>query len=606
MLAIAIPAYDMHSHGVPFLRRALDSINTQSGVDFAQIDVVISDHSVDFAVEEFVATYQAPFKLHYLRNRIQFGNISHNVNHAIQFILQNCASSFIKILFQDDFLLEPSYLAKLIDITHKQPDAIITGATHSDDGVNFYNPITPKNNLFLIFGQNSISSPSVLTLSRAACEKFTCDEQVKLLMDVDWYYRLLKTFNAIIFAPELLVVNGVWEGQSQHQFDAKAFINELSYVLTKYEADNLRMQIPSYLTMLHEKYPEHAKLIDPLMRPLINPTTTQTMPSDDALQNREQPIIDVVLTTQNRAQYINFSIRNALLQSTPPRTIYVFDAHSLDNTVNMVSNIYAQTPSVQLVSSVGATIGQAREEGLMLSNAPYIAFLDCTAYNRPSWSVNYLEQQIACLQSQLDTIGSVGEIHASEPTNDALPLLVQLPTCGYASNIFLRKEAALADAQFLEQLRLAEEHHQWQLFAMRFCLIQANHALTYTSSPGLDKRQLKPKYSIELCQNIFIWWSEYPDLIKSNPKLLTLIKQAFLGGASMPKLSILSRIKVFHVAYQDLKPALNQIIFNRACGSYFHLIFAVIDNYFRQLWLRIKGFSATIYTAAKAYQKFSR
>lgn len=606
MLAIAIPAYDMHLHGVPFLRRALDSISKQSDLDFAQIEVVISDHSVDFVIEEFIKTYQAPFKLHYLRNSTQFGNISHNVNHAIQFVLQNYTSSFIKILFQDDFLLEPNYLAKLIEIAQKQPDAIITGATHSEDGVHFYNPIKPQNNPFLIFGQNSISSPSILTLSRTACEKLTCDEQVKLFMDVDWYYRLFKTFKTIIFAPELFVVNGVWEGQSQHQFDSKAFVNELSYVLTKYEADNLRMQIPSYLTKLHEQYPEHAKLIDPLVRPLMDASNTQTMLLGDGLQITGQSIIDVILTTQNGAKHINFSIRNALLQSRPPRTIYVVDAHSLDNTANMVSSIYTQTPSVRFISSVSSTIDQAREEGLTLSDAPYIAFLDCTGEDYPSWSTNYLEQQITCLQSQPDAIGSLGTIRTSKPADDALPLLVQLPACGYASNILIRKETALANAQFLKQLRLAEEHHQWQLFATRFSLLPADLALTYTSYLGLDKPQLQTKFYIEKCQEIFIWWSENYQVIQSNPALLTFIRQAFTSAATVPKLSLVRRLSILHHTYHSLIHAINLQLFHSACGSYSKLCFNVIGQHYKQLWIDFKRAASQFPLIMKIHEVFSR
>jgi glycosyltransferase involved in cell wall biosynthesis len=606
MLAIAIPAYDMHSHGVHFLRRALDSIAKQSDVDFAQIEVVISDHSVDFAIEQFLASYQAPFKLHYVRNGTQFGNISHNVNHATQFVLQNCSSSFIKILFQDDFLLEDGYLSQLIDIAKNQPDAIITGATHSDDGNHFYNPINPHNNPFLIFGQNSISSPSTLTLSRAACERLPCDEQVKLFMDIDWYYRLFKEFKHIVFAPQLLVVNGVWEGQAQHQFDTQAFIKELSYVLAKYEADNLRAQIPSYLTMLHEQYPEHANLIDPLVRPLMDTSNTRIAHITEQFSDTEHSNIDVILTTQNAAQHINFSIRNALLQSVPPRTIYVIDAHSLDGTANMVSSIYAQIPAVRFVSSVSVAIEQAREEGLTLSNAPYIAFLDCTAENHPSWSANYLEQQIACLQSQKDAIGSLGEICTSESANDALPLLVQLPACGYASNILVRKETALADAQFLEQLRLAEEHHQWQLFATHFSLLLADLALTYTSSLGPDKLQLQPKYSIEQCQNIFIWWSKNYQAIQSTPKLLTLIRQAFTSTATAPKLTLIRRMIILHDTYHSLMPALNVQLFYSACGSYNQLRLDIVDEHYKQLWIGCKKAASKFPLIVKMHQVFSR
>lgn len=601
MLAIAIPAYDMQSHGVPFLQRALDSICKQSGIDFGEIEVVISDHSVDFAVEEFVAAYQAPFKLHYLRNSIQFGNISQNLNNTIQFITRNRIYDYIKVLFQDDFLLEKDYLAKLIEITKNCPDVIITGATHTSDGITFYNPITPKDNSYLIFGQNSISSPSTLTVSRKACEQQACDESLKLLMDVDWYYRLFKDFDQIVFCPDLHIVNGVWEGQSQHQFDIQAFAKELSYVLTKYESNKLRSKIPSYLDMLHKHSPEYAAQIDALVRPLQEIPITQELEHSSSELNSYREI-DVVLTAHNSQNYINFSIRNALLQSITPRAIYVIDSGSSDQTANMVKCIFGKIPSVHLLSVPYSNIWKAREKGIKQSGAKYIAFLNCTENDHSKWSIDYLERQIENLQSRHFALGSLGAIYPDEPPNQCQPLLIQLPDRGYSSNIIVRRELTQSNARFLKQLRLAELHNQWQLLGSLFNFITTSEASTYASAcPKFSKDENEKR-----CREILTWWSEYPDVIISDSKLLILIKQAFLGDANRSNHSLLCRVKALHINYKSFKPALNKIIFSQACGSYFHLMIFIIFNHYLQLWARIKKFCSNIPMVAKIHQSFFR
>jgi len=607
MIAIVIPAYDMHHQGVHFLRRALESINKQKQIDFSQMMVVVSDHSVNFAIEKFLKGYQTPFQLQYVRNYTHFGNISQNLNHAIEFVLQNSPASYIKVLFQDDYLLADDYLAQILHITQEtKPDAIITGATHSTDGQTYFNPIAPQNNPFLIFGQNTISSPSTLTLSRQVCEQERCDEDVRLFMDVDWYYRIFKSYSSIVYAPDLFVVNGVWDGQMQHQFDAQSFTKELAYVLSKYEADQLRGQIPNYLTLLHEQYPEHAKLIDPLVQPLMETLNSRTTHLTEQCSDIKHSNIDVILTTQNAAQFINFSIRNALLQSIPPRTIYVVDTHSSDETAKMVGSIYAQIPTVRFISSASASLGLAREEGLTLSDASYVAFLESTQENHPRWSSNYLEQQIAHLKNQPQAIGSLGTIQTSEPANNTFPLLIQLPACGYASNLLIKREAALSDNRFLEQLRLAEEYQQWQFFSTLCSFSSAAQALTHTSASSSLATQLGSESYIKQCRKIFAWWSKNLQAILSNPKMLTLIRQAFTGAASAPKLSLIQRLSILHDTYQGLIPTLHAQLFDSACGSYYSLVLEVMFEHFKQLWSCCKKEASKFPVVVKVHQIFSR
>ena len=596
MLAIVIPAYDMHTHGVHFLARALDSIKKQTGIDLSQIDVVISDHSVNFEIETFLASYQAPFKLHYIRNSTHFGNISQNLNHATQFVLQKCPSSYIKVLFQDDFLLGNDYLAGIAQIAQDaKPDAIFTGATHSADGVTFYNSISPQNNPFLIFGQNSISSPSTLTISRKLCEEQLCDEQVQLLMDVDWYYRIFNGYSSIVFAPELLVVNGVWDGQMQHQFDAQSFAKELSYVLSKYEGDALRDQIPTYLEMLHTKYPEHAQQIDPVVRPLMQAPVSinqnESTPKSDSS-------VDVILVTQNAQEHINFSIRNALLQSTPPRNIWVIDANSSDQTQHLVERIYARTPKVRYLKSSSSAIWQARQWGMGHSDAKYLTFLDCTQDDRPKWNSNYLERQIDLLEKNSQTLGAVSTVAINNATkNDSQFAVLDLPACGMASNLAINRQNVIEQISFLDQLRLAQQHNQWQLFSTLFQLT-ANPDTQVTPSTNLKTVNT---HHIEELQTLLSWWSNYPDVIANQAQLLQLIRKSMIGMPQEARLTLFSHLNHFHRSYALLKPALHEKLYKIACISYQSMATEIARTHLRQALIRGKQlisrlpFTAAIY-----------
>jgi glycosyltransferase involved in cell wall biosynthesis len=605
MIAIVIPAYDMHHQGVHFLRRALESISKQKQVDFSQMIVVVSDHSVNFAIEKFLKGYQPPFQVHYVRNQSHFGNISHNLNLAIEFVLQNSPASYIKVLFQDDYLLEEDYLVQILQLIQEtKPDAIITGATHSTDGKNCFNPITPKNNPFLIFGQNTISSPSTLTLSRQVCEQERCDEHVQLFMDVDWYYRIFKSYSSIVYAPHLFVVNGVWDGQMQHQFDAQGFTQELAYVLGKYEVNQLRAQIPNYLELLHEKHPEHAVIVDPLVRPLgdlhseqIANTITST---HDANQSSATDYsVDVVLTTCNAAEHINFSIRNALLQSAPPNKIIVVDTNTDDDTLQMVQSIYVQEPRVQVIRCPGTQSCQARQLGMTQSDSAYIALLHCTADDHPTWKSHYLKEQVTCLAKNPDAIGALGAIRMRDQKDEqSSNCLAQLPACGFASNVFLNRRNCISDAAFLDQLRLAQQHGQWQLLSALFHLkfAPAAQVLASLQSRNTDVALNEPM------QKILLWWSAHARIILTKDPMLELIRQAFIQTFELNEPSLLEHLGIFHRRYQQFKPVLNLELFDRACVSYSNMALSIVQMHYYNLIKQLKAQIARMPYAYKIHR----
>ena len=608
MIAIVIPAYDMHHQGVHFLRRAIESFSQQKQIDFSQMMIVVSDHSVDFVIEEFLKGYQTPFQLHYVRNYTHFGNISQNLNHAIEFVLQNSPASYIKVLFQDDYLLADDYLAKVLRITQEtKPDAIITGATHSKDGQTYFNPIAPKNNPFLIFGQNTISSPSTLTLSRQVCEQERCDEDVRLFMDVDWYYRILKSYSSIVYAPDLFVVNGVWDGQMQHQFDAQGFTQELTYVLSKYEADQLREQVPSYLALLHEKHPEHAAIVDPLVRPLSNLSSeinshSSTFIKGAANTSTTDHSVDVVLTTLNAVDQINFSIRNALLQSVPPNKIIVVDTKTDDDTLQMVQSIYVQEPRVRVISCPNTQLWQARQLGMAQSDSTYIALLNCTAKDHPKWSVNYLEQQIKLLEKNPNTIASLGTIVLSSNKLPSENCITQLPAAGFASNVVLRRQECISNTTLADHLRLAEQHHQWQLLAAQ---------LSFKASPlaqvsALPPAQIDAGLLNEQIKNILEWWSSHSQLILTQDFMLEVIRQAFIGTFTQSKPSVFEHLAIFHHRYQCFKPVLNQNLFDRACISYRSMAGQIIREHYKQLFALLKQHLAQYSWAMRIRHIFNR
>ena len=258
MISIVIPVYEMKGLGVSFLRRGLDSINKQVLDSQYPIEIIVSDHSKDTQIADFLQTYLTRFPIRHCLNSSGHGNISQNVNFGIA----QAQYPYIKVLFQDDLLVETCYLQTIADIIREQsPDCIFTSATHTTNTVEFTGDMVPRNNEFLLFGQNTVSDPSVLTIRKSILEEIPFDENVKLLMDCEFYYHLFKYYPNFYLAKDIRIAIGVWSGQTQGDLTTSHTVAEIAYLLTKYPNDDLQEKVASYCTFLADKDTALAKAL---------------------------------------------------------------------------------------------------------------------------------------------------------------------------------------------------------------------------------------------------------------------------------------------------------------------------------------------------------
>jgi len=253
LISIVIPTYEMKGQGVPFLKRCLDSISKQNNINPEVIEILISDQSSDRAIGDFCNTQNLSFQLGYHRTPTGRGIAAHNLNIGIQ----KARGKYIKILFQDDLLVEEEHLATLIEcLDENNPQAILTCATHTKDGIDFYKHITPKENPYFLFGNNTVSSPSVLTFEKSAFGNQPFDENLKLLFDCDFYHRLFQKNNNIKICGSITIANGVWGGQTQFSISEKQFTHEVRYLNWKYPSAQLNVLLPEYETFFANLHPE--------------------------------------------------------------------------------------------------------------------------------------------------------------------------------------------------------------------------------------------------------------------------------------------------------------------------------------------------------------
>lgn len=217
----------MKGRGVEYLKYNLDKLKEQSFNDF---DVIISDHSANDDIKNLCSEYKKYLDIHYYKNKDRQGNSSANLNNAIK----NATGKLIKVIFQDDFLYEKSSLEEIVRAFDLEKDEwLISASEHSTDGITFTKPFRPKYNNKIHLGENTISSPSVLTIKNN-CPIFF-DENLIWLMDVDYYKRLHARYGKPKILNRITVVNRIGEHQLSSQIPEQTKQTEIIYVKEKFK-----------------------------------------------------------------------------------------------------------------------------------------------------------------------------------------------------------------------------------------------------------------------------------------------------------------------------------------------------------------------------------
>ena len=224
LLSIVIPSYEAKGFGVLYLEKNFNILLNQTFKDF---EVVVSDNSKDDNILNLTNKYNHLLDIKYFKND-KIG-MSKNTNFAIE----KCCGNYIKILYQDDFLYSRNSLSDLAKETLNDFDWLVTACEHSHDGETFYRSFYPRYNDQIHLGNNTISSPSVLTIKNSE-NKLFFDENITWLMDVDYYKRCYKKFGNPRILNIINVVNRTSSSQTSNSISEKQIQEETEYTYLKH------------------------------------------------------------------------------------------------------------------------------------------------------------------------------------------------------------------------------------------------------------------------------------------------------------------------------------------------------------------------------------
>jgi glycosyltransferase involved in cell wall biosynthesis len=222
-ISLAVPVYECHGMGWLYLSELLNSVAKQT---YKNIEIVISDQSTDDKIKILCDAYKNYLNIKYVTGHHLLRSNSPNANNAIK----NCSSKYIKILFQDDFFVDEMALQKIVAAFESDAMWIVSGCVHCSNIHSLYRPFVPYYNDNMLEGNNTISSPSVLSVQ----EKELFDENLIMLMDCEMYYRLHNKYGEPYIIRDLLVCNRQHKNQLQNLNQDK-LSEEIDYCKNKYK-----------------------------------------------------------------------------------------------------------------------------------------------------------------------------------------------------------------------------------------------------------------------------------------------------------------------------------------------------------------------------------
>jgi hypothetical protein len=194
-ISVAIPTHDRGINGGIWLSELFETLMFQTFKDF---NVVISDQSTNNIISDICDKYKDQLDILYIH--CEGTNPCKNINTAIE----NSSAEIIKIMFSDDLIVSDNYLERVYGEFQNSDKKWLVSSCNHTDGINYYRDVDPKWNENILT-TNTISSPSVCAVLREYVEKF--DENVRMLLDTDFYYRMYYLHGEPIYLNDVKISN---------------------------------------------------------------------------------------------------------------------------------------------------------------------------------------------------------------------------------------------------------------------------------------------------------------------------------------------------------------------------------------------------------------
>jgi glycosyltransferase involved in cell wall biosynthesis len=241
-VSICIPTYKQ----VEFLKRTLQSIAIQT---FSNYEIIICDDSPDDSVYDLINTFGFNGRLKYYKNEKNLGS-PENWNETIKY----ATGEYIKMLHHDDFFTDEFSLAKFVTLLNSNPSAHFgfSSSIGWDTEVNHKYLYKPKRSLIdnmvkdpnVLYLGNLIGAPSATIFRRTLSQRF--DNNLKWLVDTDFYIRAIKESIMVAYIPEPLIsiARGIENQMTEKCLsDKNTIVKENLYLFEKLNDQRIKFKL---------------------------------------------------------------------------------------------------------------------------------------------------------------------------------------------------------------------------------------------------------------------------------------------------------------------------------------------------------------------------
>jgi glycosyltransferase involved in cell wall biosynthesis len=227
-VSICIPAYK-NPGGIA---RLLASVMSQSYSDY---EVIVTDDSPDEAVKAVVENCGIE-NIQYFKNRKRLGATA-NWNEAVR----HAGGDYIKMMHHDDWFSQENSLAEFVAMLDRHPEVCLAfcgtwqvtlSETGEETKERFARHIKEEHSSLIsedwhnLFLGGYIGAPSATIYRRCGIEY---EEQLKWLVDVEFYMRVLKENPKFVHTKEPLICIGISKEQLTEQCYADGKLNIFEY-----------------------------------------------------------------------------------------------------------------------------------------------------------------------------------------------------------------------------------------------------------------------------------------------------------------------------------------------------------------------------------------
>lgn len=248
-VSICIPAYNK----AEYLQKTIDSVLSQTFEDY---EIIITDDSPNDSIKDLVNSFDRNDTIKYFKNATTLGS-PENWNEG----LRKANGEYIKILHHDDWLYDENSLGDYVALLDKNENVDFAfSATIACSALNgnYIHNATPEQVKSLrkeptvLYCNNFVGAPSNTIFRNKKGLLF--DKNIKWLVDIDFYIRILQANGNFIFSDAILSVTNLPQGRVSDfcANDKNIELFEYFYVLDKLRHFKNRITTKSYAQLVLE------------------------------------------------------------------------------------------------------------------------------------------------------------------------------------------------------------------------------------------------------------------------------------------------------------------------------------------------------------------